>query len=433
MNYVAASMQTEHPRIQWPRHRPPKKPGDAPGDGPDPRCIENTAALLDAYGIRCRWNLMRHALEIDFPNSTLAAERAQNASLSRVIELAVRCGLGKENLLDHLTVLTREYHPVADWIGSRPWDGTDRIGALMDTIGLAPGSDATLTYILIKKWLLSCCRAVLPPVPGARKFTPQGVLTFQGPQGIGKTEWLKHLAPPDTDWISTGRVIDPHTRDSVQQATSFWIVELGELDATYRKADIAALKAFVTQDTDTYRAAYARREENTPRRTVLAASVNPRYFLVDDTGNRRWWTVSCASLRWDHGIDMQQMWAQVMVEAKRADAQWWLTPDENRALSDTNAGHEVGDPLAEDLWAAWEPVPVQSVSARITLSDIWSALPGRGNKGRTKAESTALANALRAAGVENETLTHGVKTYRVKRILPDANTYRKADSWHDHV
>ncbi len=420
MTYLADAKATEHPWIDWPIYRKPAKKDEAP-TAPDPRFVENTAALLDAYGIRCRWNLMRHLLEIDVPGFNVPAERAQNANLSRILELAERHGLAKKATIDHLEILTRDYHPVAEWIASRPWDGTDRVDALMGSIGLAEGSNTTLAYTLIKRWLISCCRAVLPAELGESKFTPQGVLVFQGPQGIGKTEWFKRLAPPDSDWIATGRVIDPHNRDSVQQATSFWIVELGELDATYRRSDVAAIKAFVTQDTDTFRAAYARREENTPRRTVMAASVNPRYFLQDDTGNRRWWTVACLSLNWRHGIDVQQLWAQVMVEAKRADAQWWLSPAENAALTEANAAHEVGDPIAEDLWDTWAPTPVQSVSARVTLSDIWAALPGRGNKGRTKAESTALANALRAAGVENDTLTHGVKTYRVKRILPNAD------------
>lgn len=432
-DYLSTVAGLVHPPIVWPRRMAPKKPGDLPPDAPDPRFVENTAALLDAYGVVCRWCLMRHDLEILIPGYSPAPERAANATLSRVIELGDRRGLKRELVADHLRILAREHHPVAEWIASRPWDGTDRVSALMATIDLAPDADRSLAWTLVHRWLVSCCRAVMLPRPGESRFTPQGVLVFQGPQGVGKTEWIKRLAPPDADWIATGVVIDPHSRDSVQQATSYWIAELGELDATYRKADIAALKAFVTQASDTYRAAYARREEHTPRRTVLAASVNPRYFLVDDTGNRRWWTVPVTSLRWDHAIDVQQMWAQVMVTAQAAEACWWLTPDESKALAESNASHEVGDPIAEDLWATWEVVPVQSVGVRVTLADVWAAIPGRGARGRSKAESTALANALRAAGAENATLSHGCKTYRVKKIHVDAvapTTYRHG-SWHD--
>lgn len=430
-DYLSAVAEIRHPYIEWPIKAPPKKKDDAPSDAPNPRCVENTAALIDAYGIKCRWNLMRHALELEIPCFAVPTERSENANLARILELAARRGLNKEATLDHLLILARDYHPVADWIGSAPWDGQDRIEPLIQTVNLASGSDPALAWTVIRKWLISCARAVLPSDPSQPPFTPQGCLTFQGPQGIGKTNWIKSLAPANSGWIAVGRVIDPHNRDSVQQATSFWIVELGELDATYKRADIAAIKAWVIQDTDTYRSAYARREENTPRRTVLAASVNPRYFLVDDTGNRRWWTLAVESLNWQHGIDMQQLWAQVAQIARQPNAQWWLTEAENAQLAASNAGHEVGDPLADDLWACWEPC-LQPVSTRVTLGDIWAALPGRGAKGRTKAEATALANALRGAGVENEGLLNGCKTYRVRRIAAEQPTkaYRSGH-WHD--
>ena len=35
-------------------------------------------------------------------------------------------------------------------------------------------------------------------------------------------------------------------KDSVMQCVRNWIVELGELDATFRKSDIASLKSFIT-------------------------------------------------------------------------------------------------------------------------------------------------------------------------------------------
>lgn len=414
MNYLTKVANFPHKSIEWPVKRPPKKRGDI-SFAASPVHVENTAALLDAYEIGCRWNLMRHALEITIPGFEVEAERSENTNLSRVIELAERHGLAQKQTIDHLLILAESYHPVADWIASVPWDGMDRTTALFDTIHLADWVDPQLAHLLLDRWLVSCVRAVLPSVAGERKFTPQGVLTFQGPQGIGKTEWIKALAPADRDWIAAGRVIDPHNRDSVQQATSFWIVEAGELDATYRKSDISALKAFVVQDVDTYRSAYARREESVPRRTVFAASVNPRYFLVDETGNRRWWTVACESLTWQHGIDVQQLWAQVRALIPQG-ATWWLSVEESLQLSAANAAHEMRDPLIDDLWATWREVSVQSVTTRITLTEIWAALPGREHRPRTKLESTVLGNTLRLAGVENDTLTHGAKTYRVMRV-----------------
>ena len=427
-------LMISHPAIQWPRVTKPKKEGDV-STSPDRRCAENTAALLDAYGISVCYDLMRHALDVRIPGYERDAERRQNAGLARLHELAERRGLSGQTVMDHLQFLAREHHPVRDWIGSAPWDGEDRRRQMHDTLLLQQGSDVDLCRSLLDRWMTACVAAILPTTPGARPFTPQGALVFQGGQGIGKTEWFKALAPPGEDWISVGRTLDPHSRDSVQQATSYWIVELGELDATYRRADVAALKAWITQPVDVYRAAYARREERIPRRTMMGASVNARYYLIDDTGNRRWWTIPVAALDWRHTVDMQQLWAQIEHEIQ-AGARWWLDAEEQQRLDEAHETHLVIDPVVSDMWAAWEAVPVVDADRppRIAMDEIWEAMQGRDRRPRTRAEAIAMANALRSAGVENTTLTHGARTYRVRRLkdaAPSSWSSRDDAGWAD--
>lgn len=427
--YLRQSASIEHPHILWPVPVAPKAKDDAPKNVPAPKYIENTAALLDAYRIHVRWNLMRHTLEVQIPNFSPAGERSENANLSTLIGLATRCGLTQIHVMDHLNTLAREYHPVRDWINSRAWDGTDRIADLMNTLKMPADSDTELAGVLITKWLVSCAAAVMPANLTGRPFTPQGVLTLQGAQGKGKTEWFKSLAPPHSGWIMAGRILDPHDRDSVQQATSHWIVELGEVDATFKRADVAALKAFITQDFDVYRAAYARREERTPRRTVLGATVNRKNFLVDETGNRRWWTVPVQDIVWQHDIDTQQLWAQV-AQMVAAGAAWWLTDTEQAQLAGNNKQHEMRDPLVDDLWETWRLPAVASTIAppRVTLSEIWRALPGRENKTRSRGEAATLLTALREVDAENTTKRDGLPTFRVELIKP-ANWQPKQGAW----
>jgi hypothetical protein len=146
-----------------------------------------------------------------------------------------------------------------------------------------------------------------------------------------------------------GLMLRPDDRDSVKQAVSYWLVELGELDATFRKSDIAQLKAFITRDRDTLRRAYAKLESHYARRTVFFASVNPRQFLHDPTGNRRYWTISCSAIDHDHGLDMQQVWAEVYATLYQAGEGWFLTQDELQALNSHNKDHEVLDPIRERI------------------------------------------------------------------------------------
>ena len=426
---TAASYQSEKPivdpQITFPVMAAAKKKGDV-SHSPSQKHEENTRALIDAYGINVRWNLMRHSLEVTIPGFTPEDERAENASLAMLESIIVRRGLSVDHSGRHILTMARSYHPVRDWMRSRAWDGTDRLPELMATLQLAPHADPELAGLLITRWLVSCAVAVLPQIAGQRPFTPQGVLTLQGAQGKGKTEWFKSLAPAGSGWIQAGEFIDPHNRDNVQQATSHWIVEMGELDATFKKSDVAALKAFITKERDVYRSAYAKREERVPRRMVLAATVNPQSFLVDVTGNRRWWTVPIVGLTWQHEIDIQQMWAQVALMAERGDP-WWLNDAELQLLNTGNRQYEIQDSAIDDLWETWHPVALSDVLKipRVTLSEIWAALPGREHRERKPADTKMLLAALRDAGLEVGR-THNISTFRVELVNAG-----QRESWRD--
>lgn len=429
--YLAMARLVVHPYIVWPEPFRAKKEGDADSKSPNPRFIENTAAMLDAYKISVRWNLMRHGFELRIADFSPASERAENATMEALLSLAVRHGLQRNNVLSHLHGLAREYHPVRDWILSAKWDGLDRLPELWATLELpdhASDEDRGVGYMLLRRWIVSCAAAVAPPIQGKRPFTPQGVLTLQGAQGKGKTEWMKALAPPDSEWIYAGFVLDPHDRDSIQQVTSYWIVELGEVDATFKRSDASALKGFITKDKDVYRRPYAHGEERVPRVTVLGATVNRREFLVDETGNRRWWTIPISGITWQHDINIQQLWAQAYALALAGEP-YWLSADEQQWLAGTNRQFEMRDPLVDDLWETWRVVSVSSVAhpPRATLSEIWSALPGRENKIRSRGETATILQALRDAGTENSTVTHGVSTFRVEKLA--TQSWRGQSRW----
>lgn len=387
---------------------------------PSKHHVENTEALLEAYRIKLRYNLMRHGLEMEIPGFETESERSENATVQCFKSLVQRHGLSAENSLGHLNFLAPAYHPVRDWVASRSWDGVDRMPDFLATIHFAETQKAHLATMLIRKWLIGAMRAVMPDETSGRPFTPQGVLTFQGPQGIGKTEWFKSLAPQDKDWICTGRVLDPHNRDSIQQATGYWITELGELDATFKRSDVVAMKAFVTQPFDVYRTAYAMREERIPRRTMLSASVNPQEFLADETGNRRWWVVAVDTLDWDHKVDMQQLWAQVAVIAQSGES-WWLSREEIELLNASNEDHEIVDPLIAELEETWR-IPVLSDTQkqpRVKLAEIWKALPSYGHGAMDIKQSRLLCAKLRKMGAENGK-SKNYSTFCVERV-PQTN------------
>jgi len=228
---------------------------------------------------------------------------------------------------------------------------------------------------------------------------------FQGDQYIGKTKWFKTLVPAELRVLQDGVILRPDDRDSVKQCVSNWLVELGELDATFRKSDIAALKSFLTKDRDILRRAFAKKESEYARRTIFFASVNPREFLHDPTGNRRYWTIECESLDHSHSIDMQQCWAQVH-EIWQAGEPWYLSAEEVDDLNTHNKDFEVIDPIAELIgsglnWKA-DKTEWQWLSATQVLKLLGRDTPSQG-------EATRAAHVLRDLNGKSSRKASGVR------------------------
>ena len=63
--------------------------------------------------------------------------------------------------------------------------------------------------------------------------------------------------------------LDPEDKDSLKRVISHWIIELGELEATFKKADINKLKSYITSPVDVVRLPWARKFSDFPRRTIF--------------------------------------------------------------------------------------------------------------------------------------------------------------------
>lgn len=316
---------------------------------------ENLQALLETYGIECRYNKVSKDNEVIIPNRKFSRDNKSNGAMAEVKSLASRNRLPTGSIGNYMISIADKnaYNPVSDWIKSRKWDGVNRIQAVLDTLVTPPSFDEDLKNILIVKWLLSCVAAVM--TPDDKQFFSKGVLVLQGAQNAGKTSWFKKLVGAEvSEYIKDGAHLDPSNKDSVFTAVSHWLVELGELDGTFRKADVAKLKAFITQSEDRLRRPYEARDSILPRRTIFFASVNDKSFLVDDTGNSRWWTIEVESINYNHTIDMQQVWAQIYESYFLNGAQHWLTQDEEMMLNTSNKEYEQIDPIEERILACFE-------------------------------------------------------------------------------
>lgn len=305
--------------------------------------IENLAEITRRLGVTIRYNVISKEEEILIPGEGFSVDNRANASLAWLVSWCARMKMPTDKVGDFVTYLADKnlYNPVAEWIGSKPWDGQSRLQDLFDTIDAV---DNELKCVLMKRWMLSAVAAAF----NHDGVSAHGVLTLQGDQYLGKTKWFKGLVPDHLGLVKDGMLLQPHDKDSVKQVCSFWLVELGELDATFRKSDIAALKSFITNKSDVLRRAYARRESHFARRTVFFASVNPKQFLHDATGNRRYWTIEAKWIDHSHSLDMQQVWAEVLHLYNSGEG-YYLLPDEMARLNQANEEFTVIDPVQERL------------------------------------------------------------------------------------
>jgi putative DNA primase/helicase len=320
--------------------------------------IRNLRTLLKAYNITVRYNVIGKDVQITIPNKSFTCDNYQNAALSSIRSAAALHLMPLGQLDDYILSIAEEnvYNPVVEWIESKPWDGIDRIEALLATVE-AENEEAKNKFIY--RWLISAVAAAYQ----SEGIDAAGILVFQGDEGLGKTWWLRKLCPAHLGLIRAGGSLNPHDKDSVHQALGHWILELGELDGIMRRTDREALKNFITRDYDIMRLPYARKDSRFPRRTVFFASVNPRWYLADAGINRRYWTVACTKVNSYHDIDMQQVWAQIKVEYDNGET-YKLKPEEFDMVKAINNEHTTLSPIKDMLLASYKWEDLTPYNAR---------------------------------------------------------------------
>lgn len=304
---------------------------------------DNIGGVLITHGIQVRYNVIKKRMEIEIPETKFIADMREEASLIEIENRCINMGIPHTKVRDYLKILAEEYNPVKEWIDSKPWDGTSRLEAFMDT--LVTVESKKQKEILLKKWLISCVAAAYEE----NGVELEGILVLQGAQGLGKTLWFKRLCDYEKGWLLEGATLNPSDKDSVKRAVSHWIVELGEIESTFKKSDIDQLKAFVTAKTDELRLPYDRAFTTYQRRTAFYASVNAREFLTDTSGNRRFWVLAVKEINVNHGIDMQQVWAEIKEQYYiKGVKNWFLSPDERELLQESNETYRTQSSV-EDL------------------------------------------------------------------------------------
>lgn len=214
---------------------------------------------------------------------------------------------GRGQIADGLAVAVNgnTFHPVRDYLDSVEWDGVERLDTLF--IDLFGADDTAYTRAVTRKAFTA---AVARIYNAGCKY--DYMLILAGEQGTGKSTIFNRMG---RQWFSDSitTVTGKEAQEAIQGS---WIIEMGEL-ASLRKAEVEAVKHFVSKQEDRFRVAYGKRVEYFPRRCVFFGTTNEEDFLRDATGNRRYWVVNTMGRRgfvgvWDYldDVTVAQIWAE---------------------------------------------------------------------------------------------------------------------------
>jgi putative DNA primase/helicase len=375
-----------------------------------PLCtLDNFYVLIEKLDYSVRYNVIKKAIELLIPGAAFTRDNRDNAAISHVLSECEKVRMPTKHVAQFLITLAdkNQYNPVVNWIDSVPWDGVSRLEAFYATVH---SKSEGMKKKLMRKWLIQAVAAAFSPDGIAN----QGILTFVGPQNIGKTTWFQRLAPAHLDAILTGHTLDMRSKDSIFVALSYWIVELGELDATFSKSEISALKSFLTQTMDKLRRPYAATESNFGRRTVFGGTVNEEWYLNDPTGNRRFWSVEVEGFDLQHTIDMQQLWAEVKGLWVAGEI-WNLTKQEAAELGAHNEDFTASDPIEERISAGfdWSDLGLGE-EVWVTATDVLMRI---GVKDPSKGQTIAAGRALKKLNGGSRKKTNGKVVFLVPADL----------------
>lgn len=283
------------------------------------------------------------------------------------------------------------YHPVREFLSNLSYDGGHYIDDLASHIQDQHGVFPTW----LRKWMIGSCAKVFEGEQNA-------MLVLDGPQGIGKSEFVKWLAKPLTQYFIEAP-INPDDKDTDIRLISRWIWEVSELGATTRKADYEALKAFLTKREVTVRKPYGRHDIRKPAMASFVGTVNNSSgILSDPTGNRRFLICKLLSIDWAYSqLDPAQVWGEAMA-AYLAHESWTLSVDEKKKANEINEQYEVDD-VIEGLLKKFFKVDPTDNGLWTPTADILKVLedPYQGGlKGTSKGNSMMLAGTMTKLGMQ---------------------------------
>lgn len=256
------------------------------------------------------------------------------------------------------TASAHAFHRVRDYLNHVVWDGEERIESWL--IHYFGAKDTPYTRAVGKCFMIAAVARVMHP--GSKV---DNLLILEGAQGLRKSSALQKLAGTD---FFIDNLASFGSRDASHQIAGFWIYEIAEIDRQIRGVAAGKTKSFVTTSVDFFRPAYTRRRIRVPRDSIMVGTTNLQEYLVDSSGNRRFWPVWCERADVEGLADHRDvLWAEA-VGRYHAGEPWHLSPElealaaiEQKRRVESHPWGELVLPFLEKIAAAGTDVSVAEI------------------------------------------------------------------------
>jgi len=323
-------------------------------------------------------------------------------------------------------------NPVEDWLNTMPeWDGVERMDTLFkDMLGV---EDSDYTREVTSLIFDGMIRRTLEP---GCKFDNVPVLV--GPQGCGKSTLCRLLCLEHGEWFKD----DLRTFEGPEPARAIpghLVIEIAELSAMKSTKQLELVKSFITSQSDSNRKMRQDDVTVTPRRCIFIGTTNTAEFLVDQTGNRRFFPlqVNEANRTWEKPLYeysqeflldyMRAVWSEAIAKYD-PDAKLKLSPAVSVKAEEIRARHSDEDDRLEvvreyldtycsqvgDVTSAWD-ICVDALG----LDDTY--LGTNRGKGELKAVGAMLQNSLPDWEPAGRVMVKGHRRKAHQRKCPPAN------------
>ncbi len=366
-------------------------------------------------------NRLRTAEGLPWRNEDGYWSDADTTELRKLFETRYKLRPSKQDMRDAViaSAARQQFHPVRDYLRTLAWDGTPRLDTLfIDYLGAA---DSAYTRAVTRKAIVGAVARVMTP---GCKF--DYVIVLVGAQGRNKSTILRKLA--GADWFSDS-LVTFDGKNAFDAVSGRWLIEVPEMHA-FDKVTMNQAKAFITKQSDFYRAAYAEFPEDRPRQCVFFGTTNNAECLRDETGGRRFWPLDidavprCKSVTQQLDHERDQVWAEAVVRWKAGEP-LYLSAEIEREAAKVQDDHRERHPWTDTIinfleqeiprdWGSWSltrrmmfwsgnvtgdtPTVVRQ---EVCIKEIWQECLGRSVADLDGRRSRDIAGILKNAGWES--------------------------------